>query len=108
MRREAFLFGMGACALARWARADDPPAPQVSQTPAPQVSETPAPEAPSEPAPPSTTGPDHPTEPPGQKDVQAAAPTRRGGFTTSASAGLAFGAVAGYPNDFSKIDVPAY
>jgi hypothetical protein len=34
--------------------------------------------------------------------------TRRSGFTAGLVTGLAFGTVTGYPNDFSKVDLPAY
>jgi hypothetical protein len=34
--------------------------------------------------------------------------TRRSGFTAGLMGGLSFGTVAGYPNDFSKWDQPAY
>jgi hypothetical protein len=34
--------------------------------------------------------------------------TRRSGFMAAATAGLSFGTVTGYPNDFSKWDQPAY
>jgi hypothetical protein len=34
--------------------------------------------------------------------------TRRSGFTAGLMLGLSFGTVVGYPNDFSKWDVPAY
>jgi hypothetical protein len=37
-----------------------------------------------------------------------AAATRRSGFTFGVLAGLDFGTVHGYPNDFGKIDVAAY
>jgi hypothetical protein len=39
---------------------------------------------------------------------ETAPATRRSGFTAGFLGGLAFGTVAGYPNDFSKIDVPQF
>jgi hypothetical protein len=39
---------------------------------------------------------------------ETAAATRRSGLTAGFLGGMAFGAVAGYPNDFSKIDEPAF
>jgi len=39
---------------------------------------------------------------------ETAPATRRSGFTAGFLGGMAFGTVAGYPNDFSKIDEPAF
>ncbi len=39
---------------------------------------------------------------------ETAQATRRSGFTAGVLAGMSFGSVAGYPNDFSKIDNPPF
>jgi hypothetical protein len=66
---------------------------------------------PPEPEPANPTAPAE-TESTGEKPASNAwenAPaTRRSGFTAGLMGGLAFGTVTGYPNDFSKIDQPAF
>jgi len=72
-------------AIASPARAQEPPAPSAVQPAAPS-----------------------PSAESNNAAWETAPPTRRGGFTAGVLAGLAFGTVHGYPNDFAKIDVPAY
>jgi hypothetical protein len=84
-RFAAILAAAAATSTPTPAGADSPPAP------AQPSAESPPPEAP-------------PSEPP----LPSVQNTRRGGFTFGLALGLAWGAAQGYPNDFSKIDVPAY
>src|SRR5204863_3763807 len=52
--------------------------------------------------------PDADTASRGPAAWETAPATRRGGFTAGVLTGLSFGSVVGYPNDFAKIDQPAF
>src|SRR6266542_351674 len=52
--------------------------------------------------------PEGPPEADDKPSWENAPATRRSGFTAGVLAGMSFGTVAGYPNDFSKIDNAAY
>jgi hypothetical protein len=84
--------GLLAALAAGSARAQDTPAPSDSP-PNAAVSTTPPAGAPN---------------PEADKTWDKTPASRRSGFTAGILAGLAFGTVHGYPNDFGKIDVPAY
>jgi hypothetical protein len=86
-------FALLATVMASPSRAEEPPSVPSSST----STVEPAPPSPSATAPESDKAP-----------WETAKPTRRGGFTAGVLAGLAFGTVHGYPNDFDKIDVAAY
>ena len=102
MRRPAILCAL-AIVYASPAQSQDAPAAQPVQAPATE----PAPEAEST-AQPTNGGSDAPRTQPDEAAWEKAPASRRSGFTAGALAGLAFGTVSGYPNDFAKIDNPAY
>jgi hypothetical protein len=91
-------FGLLAIAIPAPSRAEEPPRP--ADAPPSNASDVDAPATPS----PSASG----AETDRRAAWETAPATHRGGFTAGILAGLAFGTVHGYPNDFDKIDVPAY
>lgn len=112
MRRLATLFALAAT-YAGPAQSQDAPAAAPVQAPAAAPVEAPATAQPagteSSAQQANGSGSESPRTQPEQPEFwETAPPTWRGGFTAGVLAGLAFGTVSGYPNDFAKIDNPTY